>query len=1144
MTEPADDAKIPDFPDLVSDDLAPRPIPQRGPAPEDIELPPIFDTPTPALPPPPPPAPIATTPPPAPAAPAPAAPAPAAPAPAALAPPPTTTGTSGRRRVRSDRLSASSERLRLLNQQAAVRSSSKRGALVLLATVVAALLVVVGLTLLAAQEPAFVPTSARELNGHLDRLASQGRYADALAAIEACPPGVRAEATKSFLEARAATLRRYLAFQQELDRALAAGSSRELKELVVRLERYQVDPELRALPIVEGWRARAKEVLGASVYDDLAVFGIEDEADTRPPDEPRDRPTSSGVEPVATAAEIERIDDPERTKSLEAATRRGVEREAEARARLAERERSAAARVEAEGARARKDARPLEVPPTRGRAGGRGRLAEYGARRFAVRLDGPAGDVRRFTWVDAPAALACDVLERALDPDDAADRLRVATAAIRGGLFERAQGHLDAAKALDPDQPLPDVAALRPLALVLHGAGSVDAARVELDYDFVDEHELRDLHALSYSDVSLDAGDLLVTSRLLALQAELEAAGAPDGLRRDVGASALAWATFKARWRGPLELELELAPLKADLVLGLGSVVVVVGSGGAACGAWKDVATLKPKGGYDQGAPLRVGAWRVGDDQARLVVKQGATSLVEAVVPTRWPLELGLGARGGPVRLKRLRVRGAPDEEWLTGELDRVPFRLEVELDAWRARAEAEAAGARALPPHLAPTSAEDEIALADVPDDARALVAEARRWLTIGLTSRAEELVRRAVADGHGRYWAAEYLLAQLELERRPDHAASLEGPRIRLDQAISALHGFYEALAARSNVHLQAGRLDDAKADADAAIALRADYAPARLARAYVALQQGDLELAVGEARLASELAQAPGWDAYAAQLEAIRDGPPWSDPLTKETLNYRVTTDMPERAQQFLTTLEETRALAPKVFPCLRARPGAAVRIGRVLLFSRAEDYYRYAYRTTGDRKENTAGYFSPLTGTLHIFDSSDGHDETLRVLRHEATHQWVHALGLALPYWTNEALADYLGGYDPATGRSRPEPKEVQALVEGKAQARTLFDLMTLSPSEFYSGNVYLNYAQGWSFVHYCMDGDDPRAKAALFDYLHRHGAGQAGDRSRQAGVKLEHLYAETFHQLDMPKLEKRWWAHVEALAREVGVGSSR
>jgi hypothetical protein len=72
----------------------------------------------------------------------------------------------------------------------------------------------------------------------------------------------------------------------------------------------------------------------------------------------------------------------------------------------------------------------------------------------------------------------------------------------------------------------------------------------------------------------------------------------------------------------------------------------------------------------------------------------------------------------------------------------------------------------------------------------------------------------------------------------------------------------------------------------------------------------------------------------------------------------------------------------------------------------------------------------------------------------------------------------------------------------------------------------------------------MDGDDPRAKAALFDYLHRHGAGQAGDRSRQAGVKLEHLYAETFHQLDMPKLEKRWWAHVEALAREVGVGSSR
>ncbi|MCW8141246.1 MAG: hypothetical protein KIT58_20280, partial [Planctomycetota bacterium] len=235
--------------------------------------------------------------------------------------------------------------------------------------------------------------------------------------------------------------------------------------------------------------------------------------------------------------------------------------------------------------------------------------------------------------------------------------------------------------------------------------------------------------------------------------------------------------------------------------------------------------------------------------------------------------------------------------------------------------------------------------------------------------------------------------------------------------------------------------------------------------------------------------------------------------------------------------LDALEATRAAAPRVVPCLKARPGAPVRVGRVLLFSRAEDYHRFAWRTTGDRKEDTAGYFSPRAGVLHIFDSADGPEQTLRVLRHEATHQWVHALGLELPYWANEALADYLGGYDPATGKSRPDPRQVRALIEGKDRLRSLFDLMTLSPTEFYSGDVYLQYAQAWSFVHHCMEGDDPLLKAALFAYLAKHGEGRAGDRSRQAGVSLEHIYAATFHQLDMAKAERGWWAHVERLARE-------
>ncbi|MCO5166453.1 MAG: hypothetical protein M9894_08820 [Planctomycetes bacterium] len=748
----------------------------------------------------------------------------------------------------------------------------------------------------------------------------------------------------------------------------------------------------------------------------------------------------------------------------------------------------------------------------------------HGARRFVVQV--APGDVRTFTWADAPPALACDVLERVIDLDDADDRRRVALAALRGGLFERAQGHLDAARALDVDLALPDPAPLVPLARLFRGAGEVGADGVALTYEFEREDELRDLRALAYSEARLDGGDLVLASGLLALAALTGEDLPPE--------AAVGFASLRGRWRG-LELELALATPKADLLLGLSGAVVAVGPGGAGWGTWSELATLRTKGRLAPGVPLRVGLWPVDEGRVRVVVKQGAEGLLEAVVPSPSPLELVLGARGGPVRVQRLALRGALDPAWLEVERERVPFLLEVELDRWRRRVEAEAREQGALPPHLDVTSAEDEAALAGVPRSARQLLAQARARLRAGDQAGAEELTRRAVAEGRGRYWAAEYLLAQLELDRGGRHAASLEGPRIRLDHALAAIDDFFEALAARSRVHLEAGRLDEARRDADAAIALRPDHAPARLARAWVALQEGQLDLAVDEARLAATLADGLG-DAL-EQLEALRDGPPWNDPVTRETVGYRVTTDMPARLDAFLAALEATRAALPRVFPCLRARPGAPVRVGRVLLFSRAEDYHRFAWRTTGDRKESTAGYFSPRAGVLHIYDSPEGPEQTLRVLRHEATHQWVHALGLELPYWANEAIADYLGGYDPSTGKSRPDPQQVRALVEGKDRLRSLFDLMTLSPTEFYSGDVYLQYAQAWSFVHHCMEGDDPLLKAALFAYLAKHGEGQAGDRSRQAGVSLEHIYAATFHQLDMAKVERAWWAHVERMARE-------
>jgi hypothetical protein len=930
-------------------------------------------------------------------------------------------------------------------------------------------------------------------------LAAEGRFALAIELIETCDPALR-ELGKDEFPAKLEQFQRGQAVHESFEAALAEGAeSRRLFELILQSENYELDPDLQSLGFVQLFQAKARVLLGEQAYEDLVLYGMPKEPAA---DDDADDDDDDEIELLRPQArDIQTRGSEERRQRFAAAAKQAAQRVEEARARSSQRQAETSKRIQAEAARALADERPVEVPAWRGEAAWSGRLVSFKENAFS--LQGPEGR-RRFTWIDAPPATACDVLERGVAEEDAEGTYRLARRALVGGLFDRAEWYLRRLKILEPDRPQPDQAALR--------------------NPFDDPNEIQDWIEVGPAQLQQRSGELRL--------APFTQLGLTYARAVNVG-------QFQA-----VTCTVSPAYVSSRVVVGFGDHYVRCGRDGASLQFWGAEEEVEP----DEGTPVDltrpfVVSLRPRDGVLEVQVRQGPQLLLDTTAPSgREGFYLVLGAQGGEIRLKKVRLSGEPVPQWYRRSVDALPFSLERALEEWEVRYGPHASAMiDVLPPSLAKTSAEDEVGLEGVPAAAQAEVKAARRWLERRDYGTAARYLRQAISQGRGGYWAAEYLLALCELEEAA-HGDNLEGERIRLERALQGIEDFYEALTTRSTLHLQEGNLAAARADAKRALELRPDYAPAHLALAWVRVQEGDMAGASAAATLASELSGDLETRRESARIQALREGPSWNEPQRFESDHYVVWTDLPGRGEGFLRELEELRDLAPRVLPTLQAREGAIRRKGEVFVFARPEDFYRYAYRTLGDRGERLAGVFSPRSGKLLLFESREGPEQTSLVLRHEATHQWVHSLGLALPYWVNEAIATYLagvrekhrGGFETKDW----DEQEITVLLHEEANWLPLFELMTMSPAQFYSGYTYLNYAQAWSFVHYCMEGGDPALRTAFLVYLDRHSRGRAGDKSGLLGVKLEHIYADTFHQLDMNAVEQRWRQHVKGPLAQV------
>jgi len=135
--------------------------------------------------------------------------------------------------------------------------------------------------------------------------------------------------------------------------------------------------------------------------------------------------------------------------------------------------------------------------------------------------------------------------------------------------------------------------------------------------------------------------------------------------------------------------------------------------------------------------------------------------------------------------------------------------------------------------------------------------------------------------------------------------------------------------------------------------------------------------------------------------------------------------------------------------------------------------SEEYHRYG------GPGGSAGYWSRGDEELVFYQDKSNIKDSLRVLYHEAFHQYIHyAVGDVAPHsWFNEGHGDYFAGHDYVGGKFVPKPFRWRTGIIANALAQGTYvplrDFLKYTQGEYYA-NPGLCYAQGWSLVYFLRE----------------------------------------------------------------------
>lgn len=310
-------------------------------------------------------------------------------------------------------------------------------------------------------------------------------------------------------------------------------------------------------------------------------------------------------------------------------------------------------------------------------------------------------------------------------------------------------------------------------------------------------------------------------------------------------------------------------------------------------------------------------------------------------------------------------------------------------------------------------------------------------------------------------------------------------------LDDVVRAQPDFAAARLFRGVVHLQREAWGAAASDYAAALADldRADSAGEveRLQRGFALQQLALCELQCGRldrARERIESATANGL--YGRELDQVNEllakaerGPSWQRDFEVTTAHYRVQSNVDRRS-----AIETARALETALERFSRAIRPVDVEPGRefrVFVFADEAGYQQYLADLFGQRRENTAGLYTPALGQLLIRHLPDART-TDRTIRHEGFHQYFDLVCDDPPVWLNEGLAEYWETADFTKSASRMIGLNRAHLQRIPDVSLTLGELFALTPAEFY-GHGGDAYALSWGVVYWLQHSDD-EARARL------------------------------------------------------------
>ncbi len=242
-------------------------------------------------------------------------------------------------------------------------------------------------------------------------------------------------------------------------------------------------------------------------------------------------------------------------------------------------------------------------------------------------------------------------------------------------------------------------------------------------------------------------------------------------------------------------------------------------------------------------------------------------------------------------------------------------------------------------------------------------------------------------------------------------------------------------------------------------------------------------------------------------------------------EESPHYIVVTDIDRKAaKDALKHLEEVHKLCIKVLGETESRfLGKA----RVFLFSGQAGFDRYLAGFSVSEQHNRVGLYHPLLKQLLIWNVPD-RNEMMATVRHEAVHQFADHLGLGLPVWLNEGLAEDLAIQSKNAVFRRPNRVEISGLYIRTLQREQkkripLRKLIRMGRGRFYGGGSF-SYANAWAFIHYLRHGGDPEGEKIFLRLLE-------GSRKR---MSLDQLIEFAFDGTSINALETKYRAFLRGL----------